>query len=190
MPRPTTPSPPPHPTQPPPTHTHWICIWLPPLKPFVYWGCGLLSHVCLSVTLWTVVHQAPLSTGFSRQDYCSWLPFPPPEDRPNPGIEPASPASAGSFFTTEPPEKSITNLLKCQYIMNTLSPPPGCCHPLLPQTLPIFSSMTLGTACCIHCLLVCCLSLPTTMELCFVRCCILSISHSAWHVADPQKYMS
>ena len=89
----------PHPT---PPHT-----WLPLLKPFVYWRGVLLSHVCLSVTLWTVVHQAPLSIGFSRQDYCSWLPFPPPEDRPNPEIEPASPALAGSFLTTERPGKSI-----------------------------------------------------------------------------------
>ncbi|ELR50986.1 hypothetical protein M91_11145, partial [Bos mutus] len=48
-------------------------------------------------------HQAPLSTGFSRQEYWSGLPFPPPRDLPNPGIEPESfmsPALAGRFFTT------------------------------------------------------------------------------------------
>ena len=44
------------------------------------------------VTPWTVVHQAPVSVEFSRQEYCSGLPFPPPEDLPNPGTEPASPA--------------------------------------------------------------------------------------------------
>ena len=43
-------------------------------------------------TLWTVACQAPLSMGFSRQEYCSELPFPPPGDLPNPGIEPTSPA--------------------------------------------------------------------------------------------------
>jgi len=37
--------------------------------------------------------------GFSRQEYWSWFPFPPPEDLRNPGIEPTSPALAGGFFT-------------------------------------------------------------------------------------------
>ena len=55
--------------------------------------------------LWTVAHQAPLSMGFSRQEYLSGLPFPPPRDLPNPGIEPMSPALVGEFFTTEPPRK-------------------------------------------------------------------------------------
>ena len=44
------------------------------------------------MTLWTVVHQAPLSMGFSRQEYYSGLTFPSPEDLPDPGIEPESPA--------------------------------------------------------------------------------------------------
>ena len=51
-----------------------------------------LSCVQLCATLWTVAHQAPLSMGFSKQEYWSGLPFPPPRDLPNPGIEPASPA--------------------------------------------------------------------------------------------------
>ena len=51
-----------------------------------------LSRVRLFVTPWTVVYQAPLSMGFSRQEYWSGLPFPPPGDLPNPGIEPGSPA--------------------------------------------------------------------------------------------------
>ena len=41
----------------------------------------LLSHVCLSVTPWTVARQAPLSMGFSRQEYWSGLPFPSPSDQ-------------------------------------------------------------------------------------------------------------
>ena len=49
------------------------------------------SHVPLSVTPWTVGHQASLSMGFSRQEYSSGLPFPPPGDLPDPGIEPMSP---------------------------------------------------------------------------------------------------
>ena len=53
----------------------------------------LLSHVRLFATLWTVAHQAPLSIGFSSQEYWSGLPFPPPGDYPDPGIQPATPTS-------------------------------------------------------------------------------------------------
>ena len=61
------------------------------------------SHVWLFATLWTTAVQAPLSVGFSRQEYWSRLLCPPPGDLPNPGTEPESPASpalAGGFFTT------------------------------------------------------------------------------------------
>ena len=67
------------------------------------------SCVRLFVTAWTVAHQAPLFLGFSRQEYWGGLPFPPPGDLPNPGIEPVcliSPALAGRFLTTVPPGKS------------------------------------------------------------------------------------
>ena len=47
------------------------------------------SHVRLFATLWTVDRQAPLSMGFSRQEYWSGLPCPPPEDLLNPGIKQA-----------------------------------------------------------------------------------------------------
>ena len=59
------------------------------------------SHVQLFATLWCVAHQVPLFMEFSRQEYWSGLPCPPP-DLPNPGIEPSllSPALAGEFFTT------------------------------------------------------------------------------------------
>ena len=57
------------------------------------------------VTPGTVAHQAPLSMGFPRQEYCSGLPFPFPGYLPDPGIELVSPVLAGGFFTTEPPEK-------------------------------------------------------------------------------------
>ena len=43
-------------------------------------------------TPWTIAHQIPLSVGFSRQEYCSGLPFPSPRDLPDPGIKPGSPA--------------------------------------------------------------------------------------------------
>ena len=61
------------------------------------------SFVWLFVIPWTVASQAPLSMGFSRQEYWNGLPCPPPGDLPDPGIEPGSltsPALAGKFFTT------------------------------------------------------------------------------------------
>ena len=62
-----------------------------------------LSHVQLFLTSWTVACQAPLTMGFPRQKYSGGLPFSPPRDLPNLGIEPVSPALAGGFFTPEPP---------------------------------------------------------------------------------------
>ena len=64
-----------------------------------------LSRVPLFVTPWTVAYQAPLSMGFSRQEYWSGLPFPSPGDLPDPGIEPRSPAFQADALTTEPPGK-------------------------------------------------------------------------------------
>ena len=52
-------------------------------------------------------HQAPLSIEFSRQEYCSRLPFPSSRDLPNPGIEPGSPALQVNSSPSEPPEKSV-----------------------------------------------------------------------------------
>ena len=63
------------------------------------------SHVQLFATPQTIAHQAPLSMGFSRQEYCRGLLFPSPGDLPLPGIKPMSPALTGRFFTTEPPGK-------------------------------------------------------------------------------------
>ena len=68
------------------------------------------------MTLWSVARQAPLTVGLFRQEYWSELPFPPPGALPDPGIEPAtpvSPASAGGFFTTEPPGKPRIKLNGC-----------------------------------------------------------------------------
>ena len=68
----------------------------------------VFSPVQLFVTLWTVTCQAPLSMGFSRQEYWNGLPFPPLEDFPDPGIEPASPSIPGwqvGSFTTKAPGK-------------------------------------------------------------------------------------
>ena len=65
----------------------------------------LLSQVRLFVTPWNAGYQAPLLMGFTRQEYWSGLLFSSPGDLPHPRTEPASPALAGRFFTTAPPEK-------------------------------------------------------------------------------------
>ena len=65
----------------------------------------LLSRVRLFVTPWTGAHQASPSTGFSRQEYWSGLPFASPGDLPNPGIEPGSPALQADPLPSEPPGK-------------------------------------------------------------------------------------
>ena len=59
----------------------------------------LVSRVQPFVTPWTVAYQAPLSMGFSRQEYWSEVPFPSPGDLPNPGIEPRSPALQADALT-------------------------------------------------------------------------------------------
>ena len=81
---------------------HLLCQQSQSLSSHAYM-LSCFSHVWLFATPWTVAHQAPLSMGFSRQEYWSGLPFPPPGDLPKPGIEPIplmSSALAGRFFTT------------------------------------------------------------------------------------------
>ena len=66
-----------------------------------YGAAGPFSCIWLFVTLWIIACQAPLSIGFSRQEYWAGLPFLPPGVLPNPGIKPVSlksPALVGGFF--------------------------------------------------------------------------------------------
>ena len=77
-----------------------------------------LSRVRLFATPQTVAHQAPLSMGFSRQEYWSRLPFPPPGDLPSSGIKPTSlvsPALAGGVFTTGATGQMPSNGFSTQY---------------------------------------------------------------------------
>ena len=74
----------------------------------------VLSCIRLFATPWSVALQAPLSMGFPRQEYWSGLPFPPPGDLPDPGIEPVFPALADGCFTTESPGKPSENLRRLQ----------------------------------------------------------------------------
>ena len=70
----------------------------------VWW----ISHqvVPLFATPWSVARQAPLSLGCPRQGSLNGLPYPPPGDLPDPGIEPGSAAVQADFLATEPPGKT------------------------------------------------------------------------------------
>ena len=75
-------------------------------------GCLVTKSCPTLVTPWTVACQAPLSMGFSRQEY--WLPFPSPGDLPDPGIEPGSPAlQADSLLTELQGKPHTTTHMKC-----------------------------------------------------------------------------
>ena len=97
----------------------------------------MLSHVRLFANPWTIVHLAPLSMEFSRQEYWSGLPFSSPGNLPNLGVEPGSPS--------EPPGKPIVVAVKFSVMSNSLqsyglrhtrlpcpSPSPRVCSNLCP----------------------------------------------------------
>ena len=87
----------------------WNIPWTEDLGGLQSIGSTELDTTELIWHAWTVAHQAPLSMRFSRQEYWSGLPFPPPGDLPNPEIKPVYPTVAGRFFITEPPEKHSCN---------------------------------------------------------------------------------
>ena len=102
---------------------------------------------------WTVAQQAPLSTGFPRCKYWSGLPVPSSGDLPDPGIKPTSPASAGRFFITEPPEEPIYTplllLLSRSVVSDSVRP-----HGLQPAGLLCpWASLGKGTRVVCHALL-------------------------------------
>ena len=73
-----------------------------------------INHIQLSAAPWTVARQAPLSMGFSRQEYCSWLLFPSLGDLPGPGFEPWSPALQADSLPSEPSSvlKAMNQIIK------------------------------------------------------------------------------
>ena len=87
-------------------------------------GSSVATSCPTLVTPWTVARQAPLSTGFSRQEYWSGLPFPSPGDLPYPEIEPVSPALQADSLPTELQGK--------QEVWGMAKPPTpaGCLTPL------------------------------------------------------------
>ena len=70
-----------------------------------------MSRVWLFTTPWTVPYQTSLSTGFSRPEYWSGLPFPSPGDLPDPGTEPGSPTLEADALTSEPPNEATDKRL-------------------------------------------------------------------------------
>ena len=90
-----------------------LCILLVVIYCVCAWS---LSRVQFFATTWVAAHQAPLSLGFSRQEYCSGLPCPPPGYLPDPGVEPAPPASPALQANSLPlthPGSSVTYCCCC-----------------------------------------------------------------------------
>ena len=95
----------------------------------------MLSRVQLFAIPWTIACQAPLSTGFSRQEYWSGLSWPPPGDLPNPGIKPASlmsPALAGGFLTTSTTWEAQAFIISlcCAILRLVAQSCPTLCNPM------------------------------------------------------------
>ena len=102
---------------------HWQLDSLPLCHQLVGWQVGVGEKCVLSrsscvwvfATPWAIALQAPLSMGFSRQEYWSGLPCPPPGDLPNPGIEPGSSALQANSLPSEQPGKPMDYILH-QYL--------------------------------------------------------------------------
>ena len=135
------------------------CVWGSQLPGRTQWdldGTRPLSRVLLFVTPWNVAHQAPLSTGFSWQEYWDGLPFPSPGGLPAAGMEPrthASPALAGTFFTTSTARKHcclepspVPSLLQVRELMRAPPRGPAASGPEAPGLPPLAppSSRLLG----------------------------------------------
>ena len=113
--------------------------------------CALshFSRVWFFATLWTVACQAPLSMWFSRQEYWSGLPCPPPGDLPDPGIEPASlmsPVLAGKFFTTS----ATLSLWNCLVFILLLFAAPFEIVLILLCTLNVAHKVKVKALMCVH----------------------------------------
>ena len=90
---------------------------------------SLFSHVQISAILWTIAHQAPLSMGFSRQEYWGGLPFPPPGDLPDSGSNPGFPHCRHILYHLShqwSPYNDIANIKAYIIYLNIRSPLEPC----------------------------------------------------------------
>ena len=87
-------------------------------------GGGLVAKSCLTLATspWTVACQAPLSMGFSRQEYWSGSPFPSPGDLPDPGIELTSSALQADTLSAEPTGKIASVESQHLYLSKAMAP--------------------------------------------------------------------
>ena len=112
--------------------------WLP--HPKVRIVLNHLSCVPLFATLWTVAHQAPLFMGFSRQEYWSGLPCPPPGNLPDPGIKPVSLRSSANWrvdsLPLAPPGKPLVQNRHLIFIETWKEKKPVNGHVDAPQLYP------------------------------------------------------
>ena len=99
-----------------------VCTWL-------------LSCLQLSAIPWSVAHQAPLSMGFSRQEFWSRLPFLTPGDLPNPGTESALLLLLHPQADSLPLSHPEIILPNCLFLFSLPSPPGEECSPLFAQSL-------------------------------------------------------
>ena len=84
------------------SETLFSCTLSLSFEDLLTWFGGLVTKSCPTLmTPWTVAHQTPLSTGFSRQEYWIGLPFPSPGDLPDPGTKPRSPTLQADSLPTE-----------------------------------------------------------------------------------------
>ena len=115
-----------------------------------------LSRIWCLVTLQTVAHQASRPTGFSRQEYWSGLPCPPPGDLPNPGIEPSSIVSSalvGRFFITSTTWEALLDPCLTYSLLLSLPGSPPVQHSALLSVPPTSKSIFLPQGFCTHCFL-------------------------------------
>ena len=115
----------------------------------IVYACVLscFSRIPLFSTIWTVAHQAPLSTGFSKQEYWSELPYPSPGDLPNPGIKPTSltsPALAGGFFTTSTTWEAQYSIYKHYFSAKLFESKLQTSHRFTSKTLNKYRPLTRG----------------------------------------------
>ena len=89
-------------------------------------GDGLVAKLCPTLAIpWTIACQAPLSMGFSSQEYWSGLPCPPQGNLPNPGMEPRSPTLQEDSLPSKPPRKPLYFIIWILFGFTVLSSAPS-----------------------------------------------------------------